>query len=417
MEQGRNPQAARDHNRSLMLRLVRDRGPISRAELARASLLSKPAVTDIVDGLIRHELVRETVKGDVAVGRKPILLEINREAMWAIGIDLSRDHVDLLITDLMGSVCRFMSRRISFDDEDEGYPERVAKCVTDVIRDSGVPASRIAGIGVGYPMPLSHVRRMIVCDGQMVGWKTVQLKQLIEREFGVPVYLDNDANVAALHERWHGVADSFRDYLFILVGNGVGLGIVLGGAVYRGASGIAGEIGHMSIDPDGPQCLCGSRGCLETLVSVPRLLSDVAQAGAVAELGTSSVKPVSPTLDDVVGRALAGDPIVTSAVGEMTKRLAVAVTNLVNTFDPEAVVIGGPVARLGDRFMIPFREAMAARAHPLFADKTRLVLSRYSQDAVARGAAMLVVEDFFESPQRYVPGLSGTQVNGRSQLS
>jgi len=180
---------------------------------------------------------------------------------------------------------------------------------------------------------------------------------------------------------------------------------------------MAGEIGHMSIDPDGPQCLCGSRGCLETLVSVPRLLSEVAQAGAVAELGTSSVQPVSPTLDDVVGRAFAGDPTVASAIGEMTNRLAVAVTNLVNTFDPGAVVIGGPVARLGDRFMIPFREAMAARAHPLFAEKTRLVLSRYSQDAVARGAAMLVVEDFFESPQRYVPGLSGTQVNGRSQLS
>jgi len=93
MEQGRNPQAARDHNRSLMLRLVRDRGPISRAELARASFLSKPAVTDIVDGLIRHRLVKETVKGDAAVGRKPMLLEINHEAMWAMGVDLSRDHV------------------------------------------------------------------------------------------------------------------------------------------------------------------------------------------------------------------------------------------------------------------------------------------------------------------------------------
>ena len=286
MEQGRNPQAARDHNRSLMLRLVRDRGPISRAELARASFLSKPAVTDIVDGLIRHRLVKETVKGDAAVGRKPMLLEINHEAMWAMGVDLSRDHVDLLITDLMGSVCRCVSRRISFDDEDEGYPERVARCVTDIIRNSGVPVSRIAGIGVAYPMPLSHVQRMIVCDGQVVGWKTVQLKQLIEREFGVPVYLDNDANVAALHERWHGVADSFRDYLFILVGNGVGMGIVLGGAVYRGASGMAGEIGHVSIDPDGPKCLCGSRGCLETLVSVPRLLSEVAQAYAAAETKT-----------------------------------------------------------------------------------------------------------------------------------
>lgn len=398
-----------------MLRLVRDRGPISRAELSRASLLSKPAVTDIVDGLIQHRLVRETVKGDVAVGRKPMLLEINREAMWAMGVDLSRDHVDLLITDLMGSVCRCMSRRISFDDEDEGYPERVAKCVTDIIRDSGVPVSRIAGIGVAYPMPLSHVQRMIVCDGQVVGWKTVRLKQLIEREFGVPVYLDNDANVAALHERWHGVADSFRDYLFILVGNGVGMGIVLGGAVYRGASGIAGEIGHMSIDPDGPQCLCGSRGCLETLVSVPRLLSEVAHADAAAERGTCA-RQVPATLDDVVERARAGDPVVISAITEMAKRLALAATNLVNTFNPEAVVIGGPIAKLGDSVMRPFREAMAARSHPLFEDKTRVVLSRYSQDAVARGAAMLVVEDFFESPQRYVRELAGTQVNGGLQL-
>lgn len=401
MEQGRNPQAAREHNRALILRLIRDTGPTSRAELARMSRLSKPVVTDIVDGLIRFQLVKETTKGEAVLGRKPILLEINREALWVMGIDLSRNHVDLVITDLLGEPQRKMSRRISFEDEDAGYPERVVKYVTDIIHDSRVDPAHIAGISIGYPLPLSHVKRMIVSDGQVVGWKTVRLKELIQKEFNVPVYLDNDANVAALYEKWYGQASDFKNFLFVLVGNGVGCGIMIGGSIYRGTHGIAGEIGHMSIDPNGPRCLCGSRGCLETLVSVPRLLSQILEEDVKAGRGDGL-----PTLDQVCERALQHDAVVIEKVREMSEYLAIAVTNLVNTFNPEAVVIGGPIAKLGDLLMEPLSLALAARAHPLFANKTKLVLSRYSEDAVVRGAAFLVIERFFENPERYIPDLS-----------
>lgn len=401
MERGHNPQAARDHNRALILRLIRDAGPTSRAELARLSRLSKPVVTDIVDGLIRFKLVKETTKGEAVLGRKPILLDINREALWVMGIDLSRNHVDLLITDLLGEPQRKMSRRVSFEDEDAGYPERVVKYVTDIIRDSGVDPARIAGIGIGYPLPLSHAQRMIVSEGQVVGWKTVRLKELIQKEFDVPVYLDNDANVAALYEKWYGQASEFKDFLFVLVGNGVGCGIVIGGNIYRGTHGIAGEIGHMSIDPNGPRCLCGSRGCLETLVSVPRLLSLVLEEDVKAgrEGGV-------PTLEQVCERAARGDAVVVDKIREMSEYLAIAITNLVNTFNPEAVVVGGAMARLGESLRTPLLGALASRAHPLFADKTKVVLSNYSEEAVARGAAMLVIESFFQNPQRYVPELA-----------
>lgn len=401
MERGHNPQAARDHNRALILRLIRDAGPTSRAELARLSRLSKPVVTDIVDGLIRFKLVKETTKGETVLGRKPILLDINREALWVMGIDLSRNHVDLLITDLLGEPQRKMSRRVSFEDEDAGYPERVVKYVTDIIRDSGVDPARIAGIGIGYPLPLSHAQRMIVSEGQVVGWKTVRLKELIQKEFDVPVYLDNDANVAALYEKWYGQASEFKDFLFVLVGNGVGCGIVIGGNIYRGTHGIAGEIGHMSIDPNGPRCLCGSRGCLETLVSVPRLLSLVLEEDVKAgrEGGV-------PTLEQVCERAARGDAAVVDKIREMSEYLAIAITNLVNTFNPEAVVVGGAMARLGESLRTPLLGALASRAHPLFADKTKVVLSNYSEEAVARGAAMLVIESFFQNPQRYVPELA-----------
>ncbi|MGE5592935.1 MAG: ROK family protein [Betaproteobacteria bacterium] len=401
MERGRNPQAARAHNRALILRLIRDVGPTSRAELARLSRLSKPVVTDIVDGLIRFRLVKETTKGEAVLGRKPILLDINREALWVMGIDLSRNHVDLLITDLLGEPQRKMSRRVSFEDEDAGYPERVVKYVTDIIRDSGVDPARIAGIGIGYPLPLSHAQRMIVSEGQVVGWKTVKLKELIQKEFDVPVYLDNDANVAALYEKWYGQASEFKDFLFVLVGNGVGCGIVIGGNIYRGTHGIAGEIGHMSIDPNGPRCLCGSRGCLETLVSVPRLLSQVLEEDVKAgrEGGV-------PTLEEICKRAARGDAVVVDKIREMSEYLAIAITNLVNTFNPEAVVVGGAMARLGDCLKEPLLSALASRAHPLFADKTRIVLSDHSEEAVARGAAMLVIESFFQNPQRYVPELA-----------
>ena len=401
MERGHNPQAARDHNRALILRLIRDAGPTSRAELARLSRLSKPVVTDIVDGLIRFKLVKETTKGEAVLGRKPILLDINREALWVMGIDLSRNHVDLLITDLLGEPQRKMSRRVSFEDEDAGYPERVVKYVTDIIRDSGVDPARIAGIGIGYPLPLSHAQRMIVSEGQVVGWKTVRLKELIQKEFDVPVYLDNDANVAALYQKWYGQASEFKDFLFVLVGNGVGCGIVIGGNIYRGTHGIAGEIGHMSIDPNGPRCLCGSRGCLETLVSVPRLLSLVLEEDVKAgrEGGV-------PTLEQICERAARGDAVVVDKIREMSEYLAIAITNLVNTFNPEAVVVGGAMARLGESLRAPLLGALASRAHPLFADKTKVVLSNYSEEAVARGAAMLVIESFFQNPQRYVPELA-----------
>jgi predicted NBD/HSP70 family sugar kinase len=402
VERGHSPQAARDHNRALILRLIRDAGPTSRAELARLSRLSKPVVTDIVDGLLHCQLVRETTKGEAVLGRKPILLDINREALWVMGIDLSRNHVDLLITDLLGKPQRKMSRRVSFEDEDSGYPERVVKYVTDIIRDSGVDQSRIAGIGIGYPLPLSHAQRMIVSDGQVVGWKTVRLKELIQSEFNVPVYLENDANVAALYEKWYGEATDFKDFLFVLVGNGVGCGIMIGGSIYRGTHGIAGEIGHMSIDPNGPRCLCGSRGCLETLVSVPRLASQVLEE----DVKTGRAGDGLPTLDEICKRAVRGDSVVAEKIHEMSEYLAIGITNLVNTFNPEAVVIGGTIAKLGDSLKEPLMNALVARAHPLFADKTKVVLSHHSEDAVARGAAVLVIESFFQNPQRYVPELA-----------
>lgn len=369
---------------------------MSRSELARRAGLSKPVVTEIVVDLLARGLIVEGAKGESQQGRKPILLEINRESMWVVGIDLAREHINVIITDLMGDVVQRRRETVALD-----RPEALAMPVTELVkrlvRESGIPGGRIAGIGIGAPLPLNRPGRVLVDKRGVPGWTTAMVSEEIAKEFGTSVFVDNDANVAALFEKWHGIGTDWDSFLYLMVGEGIGCGVIIDGAIYSGAGGMAGEAGHMSVQLDGPRCWCGNSGCLEVLASVPAILKEARTRG----IPVDPEAPRERQLRQLVEAFDAHDGAAREVMSRTAAHLAAGIVNLVNLFDPQAVIVGGELSLAGAGMMALIEEEVRRRSHPLFSPGFKLAISPFDEDQVAKGAALLVLQHIYAYPQKY----------------
>lgn len=404
---GAKPQANREHNRAVILTLIRNFGPISRVEIARKSGLSKPVVTEIVTSLINTNLVFESHKAEATKGRRRVMLDLRRDNLRTIGVDLSRNGIECMVTDLTGKCVKKVYQPMSA--ETPGItPLLVEDAVCSAIREAGVESADLIGIGVGYPFPLfspGSTPGLVVGEDAPEGFERVHLKERLMREFSVPVFLDNDANAAALYETWYGMAADFKDFLYVMIGQGVGLGIFSDDKLLRGRSGIAGEWGHIVSDPDGRQCVCGKRGCLETEISLSALLQELSSEtnGVIHDLG-SLVRALSED-----------DPIAMKQLTEYSIRLGRHVGNLVSIFNPEAVIIGGQLGQIG-RFIIDrLRESVEETVHPLMRRSCTILFSDTTENRVAKGGSILVQQHFFAHPHEYIPDLSRGSIATDSQ--
>lgn len=389
-QHGMNPQDNREHNRATILTLIRNHGPISRTELARFSRLSKPVVTKIVDSLISVNLVFESYKAKSGVGRRPIMLELNQEHLRIIGVDLARTHVEIVVTDLAGGTLdRF---RQPIDTESPGITvDQVVDALRKPLRWLRAKHELI-GIGIGHPIPLSTSSHIAVGEVAPEGWYNIDLKSILSEEFGIPVFIGNDANVAALYEKWYGVASSFRDFIYIMIGRGVGAGIYCDGRLLLGQSGIAGEFGHILVNPKGKPCVCGKRGCLETEISIPALLSKMA-TGADAEFSET---------DTLLQRLANSNSDTRGLLREYAHTTGMHIGNLINIFNPEAVVIGGKIAELEQLLAEELERSIDKTVHPIMRGGHQLIFSAATENKVAKGASVLVQQHFFTYPHKYI---------------
>jgi predicted NBD/HSP70 family sugar kinase len=218
----------------------------------------------------------------------------------------------------------------------------------------------------------------------------------VRARFGVPVLIDNDANLGALAEQWWGAGRALDDFTYIKVATGVGAGYVIRGQIYPGATRVAGEIGHIAMDPAGKPCVCGNRGCLATLVGTPALVERAAEL--FAEYPDSVLAGTEPTLGAIIDAALAEDPLALRVVEEAANRLGVAVAGVLNLMNPAAVVIGGGIARLGERLLAPLREAMITRTLVHSAAAAEIRTSELGPRAIALGAATSVLAAALADP-------------------
>jgi len=402
---GANHRIVKQRNRATIFRAIRDLGPVARVELARRTGLNAATVTNIVDELIIAQLVSETGLGRSRIGRKPIYLEINPSARFTIGIDLARSAITGAIVDLSGKIVEYIR-------EPAGpwlRSEIVLSTVNHVIERllSKLPSpdrQAIIGIGIGAPGPLSFRSGSFLGPPAFGAWEDLLLRQETEARFHIPTRVDNNGNTSALAELWFGAGQGVDQFVLLTLGTGVGSGLVLDGDLYRGGHDLAGEIGHMSINADGPRCACGNYGCLEMYVSVPRIL-----AAARAALGTGEPSVIRASLDGggeltiemVIAAVAAEDPLATRLFADVTRHLAAGIVNVVHVLDPQLILIGRELARAGDLLLDPVRTEVRRRVFSTMRDTVRIEVAAL-QDAPVIGAATLAVREFFYAPHLHM---------------
>ncbi|NOT33108.1 MAG: ROK family transcriptional regulator [Candidatus Eisenbacteria bacterium] len=371
------------------LRIIWQEHRISRAEIARRAGLSRSTVTEIVDELLTTGLVSEVGVGPSRGGRPPIVLEFNYQAGCILGVDMGATHVAVALTDLRGEVLGWQHRFHSVRTDPVGTRALIAELCTKCLDSEPGSRKRLLGVGVAVPCPVDpkhpdHFSTLVLPDWRGRG----ELKSLATR-FRVPLFVDNDANLGALAERWWGAGRGVDDFAYVKVATGVGSGHFLQGDVYRGATGVAGEIGHLAIDPNGRPCVCGLRGCLATLVGAPALVERAAELRA--RFPNSILSQTSPTIETIEDAALLGDPLAMQIVTEAAGHLGIAIAGLLNLMNPRLVIVGGGIARLGDRLLEPLREVIRSRTLVSSLAVAEVRTSELGPRSIAVGAATYVL--------------------------
>ncbi|WP_372728254.1 ROK family protein [Nocardioides sp.] len=322
-------------NSRALLTLLATAGPMSRADLARGTGLSRATVSNLVSTLIGTGQIAETEgrgtphKG--GSGRPPVLLTLSVPRGGVAGVDIGHEHIRVAVADRAGTILVENVTLVDVDAHGAQALDQAASMVLAALRTAEVARADLQAVGMCVPAPLDR-RSARVNTGILRGWRNLSPGEELERRLGVPVFVDNDANLGALAELSHGAARGIDDFVHVKLASGLGAGIVLGGRLHRGSTGIAGEIGHVQVGEDGEVCRCGNRGCLETLVAAPRLIA-LLQPAYDDELSTERIRALDETGDAGVRRVL-------TDAGRTTGR---ALADLCNSLNPQAVVVGGPL--------------------------------------------------------------------------
>ncbi|MCL4515683.1 MAG: ROK family transcriptional regulator [Firmicutes bacterium] len=411
---GRNLISIKKHNRAVILNILRQRGPISRAEIARISKLTPPTVSNLVSELAGSEFIREIGAGDSyrSGGRRPTLLTLNPEAGYVVGIKIGVTLLEAILTDLEGRILHRAQTGKVAGENPGAVVDQLAGLVQSLLNQSNLPRERLLGIGAASSGVINS-EKGIVRRSSLLQWKDVPLAQLIEERFPVPVFIENDANVVALAEKWHGAAVNESNVICITIGVGIGAGIIIGGELYGGSHHGAGEIGHIVVDRQGPVCNCGKRGCLEALASDGAIARRAAMALAERNLPASAwahaaqkgpgapqsnaATSVEFTADDVSRAAEAGDPLAREIMEETGRYIGIGIANIANLIDPEMIILGGE--RMGQSGHLLLAAVKGAVNEHLFSQPAaglRIMPSRLGNDAWVIGAATLVLKEFFQ---------------------
>ncbi|WP_307038130.1 ROK family transcriptional regulator [Arthrobacter sp. B3I4] len=333
-----------DFNLTVILDAIR-RAPagLSRVELAQIVGLSPQTISNISRRLLDQHLIVEAGKEGTGPGKPRTMLRLNPGGMYAVGVHLDPAVLTFVVLDLVGAVVRHSRIKTPSCTDPAAIIDTIAAEIKQVIDDSGVDRSKIAGLGVASPGPIDLVHGAVVNPPLLPGWERVPLRDALAAATGLTTLLDKDATAAAVAETWAGGPSGSGSFVFVYMGTGIGCGLVLNDEVLRGTSGNAGEIGHIMVDPDGPLCDCGRRGCVKSS-AIPQVL--VAQAEAAGVLdgspGDRSAPVVQERFAELCALAYGGNEAALDILRKSAVLVSRAVSAVTNTLDVDRVVFGGP---------------------------------------------------------------------------
>jgi glucokinase-like ROK family protein len=391
----------REINLSIILNCLRETSPLSRAQMAEITGLNKTTVSSLVSELIARQFVREIGFDSSGGGRPAVLLELNPGAGCIIGMEIGVDFILTILTDFKAQILWRHREDIDQAEGQEAILARAFDIVRQALRAGELTHSPVLGIGVGVP-GLVDISSGTLLFAPNLKWHDVPLHEVLSQEFDVPIFVDNEANLAALGERYFGAAQDSKDFVYLSIGVGLGGGIVLNGQLYRGIGGYAGEIGHTTIMSDGERCNCGNRGCWETLVSQTAVVNRVRKALAtgnaslVSQLVKGRLERIS--IPVIVEAAELGDKVARQALEDTGAYLGIGIANLINALNPELIIFGGIVS-LASSYLLPaIEKALKERSLIWPRRMAKVMASSHGPEACVMGGVALVLHDILKKP-------------------
>lgn len=395
----------REIHLSLILRYLHKQAPLSRAQLANLTNLNKSTVSSLVEELIERKLIHEVGQNASWTGRPATLLELNPGAGCIIGVELGVDFVAVILIDFIGKILWRQKQEADPSEAQEATINQTLTMVDDAISAAKSMDLRLLGLGLSTPGTVNTNAGLLIFAPNL-HWRNVPLGKIFYEHTGLTTFVDNDANAAALGEHLFGVARQANSFICIFAGVGIGGGLFLNGELYRGASGFAGEIGHCTFlfETFQTPCHCGKSGCWETFANQYSILErvrarlEVKRSSIIPELMAENNSPL--TFQIIVKAAEAGDIEATEALAEAGKALGIGIANLINIFNPDMIVIGGPLSEAGSFLLPAVEESVKIRAFNEVLAEAEILLSHFGADASLMGAGALVIQAIITNPSR-----------------
>jgi N-acetylglucosamine repressor len=389
-----NKDTMKELNRMSVIEQIRKAKEISRSQISERTGLSMSSLTTIVNNLIEEELVYEIGKSKSRGGRRPVLLKFNADYGYVVGIKIGLNRLYFCRANLEAKIIR----RETIEFSSSGTNEEINRLLVDGVRkvtDDCLPQERFCGIGIATSGLVDREERTVVYS-PIVGWDNYSFEHLSD-EFGVPVLLDNDANVFSLGYMWSQEGTPYGNFIGVLVGAGLGAGIVIDGHVYRGEFGGAGELGHTVIQQEGTPCYCGQRGCLEMYASDAFAVSEGKRLVAL-RLPTKLLDVAEVTPDSVLQAAREGDTYAQEILIKLGENLGIGIRNIVNFVNPGAIIVGGESMDGREYLVQGLRRELSTNFFAKHKQDLNIHICDKGTDAVLMGACALVAYDLFKVP-------------------
>ncbi|MFF2587971.1 ROK family protein [Peribacillus butanolivorans] len=374
-----NQQVVKKNNKFLVFQTIVEQEALSRADIAVYSGLNKTTVSSLVNELLEADLIYESSPGESSGGRRPVPIHFNQVAGYSVGIEVGVNHILGILTDLKGNVLVEKTQIIN-DSSINLILQIIKTMIYSLMKEMPLSTYGIVGIGIGIPGIVDKEGKILLAPN--LGWKNTFIKQDIEKEFKVPVIIENEANAGAYAEKQFGAGQDYQNLIYVSAGIGIGVGIILNGNLYQGLNGYSGESGHMIIQMNGKPCSCGSKGCWEAYASENALLKEATGTGT--------------TLESAINSAAEKNEATLQVFHQIGCYLGLGISNIINTFNPEQIIIGNRLAMAKEWLEKPIKKTIENHTLPFHQEDLHIDFSRLSIYSVALGVSAFAVENFIK---------------------
>lgn len=375
--------------------------PVSRAELTGALGLSRGKISAEVARLIEVGLLVEDGLAESEGGRRSSLLGISRSAGLIAAVDIGATSIDVALTTLGSEILAHRDETADVRVGPQPVLGRVKELISELLEVQDASPRDILAVGVGVPGPVEQATGLLTIPPIMPGWDRFPIRDFFVGEYAAPVFVDNDVNVMAVGEHWGGVGKGVDDMIFVKIGTGIGSGIIIGGRLHRGFQGCAGDLGHVSVDPNGPTCTCGSRGCLEAMAAAPAM---VLEAERCVREGDSTIlvdvlrERGEITAKDIGEAARRSDYCASTVIRRSGRLIGQTLSAVVSVLNPSLIIIGGGVSHIGNALLAEIRSSVYQRSLPLATRNLPIVMSELDEIAGVTGASVMAAEGVLKAP-------------------